>query len=81
MRIYKTYGEDAIERVRANPYTLAEDIYGIGFKTSDPRNCDQRLLGPDFSVIKHSSSIHRLCGSCQQSTAQPSMPAFNSGNS
>src|SRR5512133_1238939 len=35
VRIYKTYGEQAIERVRSNPYVLAKDIYGIGFKTAD----------------------------------------------
>jgi exodeoxyribonuclease V alpha subunit len=35
VRIYKTYGEDAIEKVRGNPYTLAKDIHGIGFKTAD----------------------------------------------
>ena len=35
VRIYKTYGENAIEQVRANPYTLAQDIHGIGFETAD----------------------------------------------
>ena len=35
VRIYKTYGEESVERVRANPYLLARDISGIGFKTSD----------------------------------------------
>ena len=35
VRIYKTYGEQAIEKVRENPYTLAKDIYGIGFATAD----------------------------------------------
>lgn len=34
-RIYKTYGESAIELVRADPYRLARDIRGIGFKTAD----------------------------------------------
>ena len=34
-RIYKTYGEKAIEVVRENPYRLAHDIWGIGFKTAD----------------------------------------------
>jgi exodeoxyribonuclease V alpha subunit len=34
-RIYKTYGEQAIEQVRADPYCLARDIHGIGFKTAD----------------------------------------------
>ena len=35
VRIYKTYGDQAIEKVRANPYQLARDIHGIGFKTAD----------------------------------------------
>lgn len=35
MRIYKTYGEEAIAKVRSNPYALAEDIPGIGFKSAD----------------------------------------------
>jgi exodeoxyribonuclease V alpha subunit len=35
LRIYKLYGEDAIVRVRANPYLLARDIPGIGFKSAD----------------------------------------------
>ena len=35
VRIYKTYGDEAIERVRENPYCLALDIRGIGFKTAD----------------------------------------------
>ena len=35
LRIYKTYGEDALEILRANPYRLAADIRGIGFRTAD----------------------------------------------
>jgi exodeoxyribonuclease V alpha subunit len=35
VRIYKTYGDQAVEKVRSNPYILAKDIYGIGFKTAD----------------------------------------------
>ena len=35
VRIYRTYGEDAIEKVRNDPYRLAKDIHGIGFKTAD----------------------------------------------
>jgi exodeoxyribonuclease V alpha subunit len=34
-RIHKQYGDRAIETVRANPYALATDIWGIGFKTAD----------------------------------------------
>ncbi len=35
VRIYKAYGDKAIETVRANPYTLAKDIHGIGFQSAD----------------------------------------------
>ncbi len=35
VRIYKTYGDKAIDEVRANPYVLARDIAGIGFRTAD----------------------------------------------
>ena len=35
VRIYKTYGSDAIQVMTENPYRLAKDIRGIGFKTAD----------------------------------------------
>jgi len=35
VRIFKTYGSDAIEVMTENPYRLARDIRGIGFKTAD----------------------------------------------
>src|ERR1700758_1952797 len=35
VRIFKTYGSDAIQVMTANPYRLARDIRGIGFKTAD----------------------------------------------
>jgi exodeoxyribonuclease V alpha subunit len=35
VRIYKTYNADAIGLVKQNPYRLATDIRGIGFKTAD----------------------------------------------
>ena len=34
-KIYKTYGKESIDKVKANPYCLADDIWGIGFKTAD----------------------------------------------
>jgi exodeoxyribonuclease V alpha subunit len=34
-RIFKTYGENAIEVVKANPYRLSTDIWGVGFQTAD----------------------------------------------
>ncbi|KAA6439813.1 AAA family ATPase [Dyadobacter flavalbus] len=35
VKIYKSYGNDAIEVVQNNPYRLATDIYGIGFFSAD----------------------------------------------
>lgn len=34
-KIYKFYGDDAINQVRCDPYQLARDIFGIGFLTAD----------------------------------------------
>ncbi|MDL2232019.1 ATP-dependent RecD-like DNA helicase [Ruminococcaceae bacterium OttesenSCG-928-L11] len=35
VKIFKTYAEKSIEVVKENPYRLADDIWGIGFKTAD----------------------------------------------
>jgi exodeoxyribonuclease V alpha subunit len=35
VKIYKTYGDRSIQTVTENPYRLAKDIYGIGFRTAD----------------------------------------------
>ncbi|MEQ8168861.1 MAG: ATP-dependent RecD-like DNA helicase [Candidatus Eremiobacterota bacterium] len=35
VKIYKTYGMSCIEILKSNPYQLAEDIWGIGFKIAD----------------------------------------------
>ena len=35
VRIFKTYGADAVQVMSENPYQLARDIRGIGFKTAD----------------------------------------------
>ena len=34
-KIYRTYGDRAVEIVSANPYRLAQDIFGIGFRSAD----------------------------------------------
>lgn len=35
VRIYKTYGVNTINEIKANPYKLSDDIFGIGFKMAD----------------------------------------------
>ncbi len=50
-KIYKQYGETAIVVVRENPYRLAKDITGIGFRTADG-------IASKFGIA--TASIHRL---------------------
>lgn len=35
VRIFKTYGEESLNVLEENPYRLARDIHGVGFKTAD----------------------------------------------
>jgi exodeoxyribonuclease V alpha subunit len=55
VRIYKTYGEQAIDRVRQNPYLLARDIPGIGFKTAD--EIAQKVGIPRDSILRASAGL------------------------
>lgn len=50
VRIYKTYGDAAIEKMQENPYLLAQDISGIGFKTAD--QLAQRLGIAKDSILR-----------------------------
>src|SRR5436309_2668460 len=34
-RIYKQYGKESIKVIRENPYQLAQDVHGIGFRIAD----------------------------------------------
>jgi exodeoxyribonuclease V alpha subunit len=35
IKIYKQYGEQSLEVLHSDPYRLARDLYGVGFKTAD----------------------------------------------
>jgi len=35
MRLFRRYGRDTIKQVQENPYRMAEDVFGIGFRTAD----------------------------------------------
>lgn len=64
VRIYKQYGENAIEQVRQNPYRLSTDIWGVGFKTADelalklgiPRDSPKRAQAAVRHVLSEGSS-------------------------
>ncbi len=55
VRIYKTYGADAIPLVKADPYRLARDIRGIGFRTAD--QLAERLGIPKDSMLRARAGI------------------------
>jgi len=59
VKIYKQYGDRAIEVVSKNPYQLAADIYGIGFVTADTI---ARSLGiaPDSDFRYQAGMLHVL---------------------
>ncbi len=63
VRIYKTYGDNAIDTVNQNPYRLSLDIYGIGFKTAD-KLAQQLGIAKDALIraqagVRH--VLHTLC--------------------
>lgn len=65
VRIYKTYGEEAISRVQANPYVLAQDVPGIGFRTAD--QIAQKIGIPHDSLLRACAGLsHVLLEACSQ---------------
>jgi exodeoxyribonuclease V alpha subunit len=57
-RIFKCYGNEAIQRVQENPYQLALDIYGIGFKTAD--TLAQQLGIPRDSLSRAQAGVRHV---------------------
>ena len=58
VRIFRTYGDNAIDLVQENPYRLALDIHGIGFKTAD--TIAQRLGIPQDSLIRAQAGVRHV---------------------
>jgi len=58
VRIYKTYGNEAIAKVSENPYRLALDIHGIGFKTAD--TIAQKLGIPKDSLMRATAGVRHV---------------------
>jgi exodeoxyribonuclease V alpha subunit len=64
VRIYKTYGTSAIDTIKKNPYQLATDIWGVGFRTADdmafqlglPKDSPVRARAAVVYVLKELSS-------------------------
>ena len=68
-KIYKQYGNDAMQVVKANPYQLARDIHGIGFKTADaiaahmgvPADSPRRIRAGILHVLEELTDEGHTC--------------------
>ncbi len=69
VRIFKTYGNDAVQVMAENPYRLARDIRGIGFRTADaiaarlgikPEAMIRLRAGINYALLEASGEGH--CG-------------------
>src|SRR5262245_29894854 len=69
VRIFRRYGDRAVETVQENPYRLALDIFGIGFKTADriarslgvEPSSPQRLQAGALHVLSQLSDDGHVC--------------------
>ncbi|HEY2909975.1 MAG TPA: ATP-dependent RecD-like DNA helicase [Gemmataceae bacterium] len=69
VRIFKQYGENAIEVVKSNPYRLSTDIWGVGFQTADelalkmglPRDSPFRAQAAVRHVLQKAQSDGHVC--------------------
>jgi exodeoxyribonuclease V alpha subunit len=66
-KIFKTYGVRSIEKIKENPFNLAKDIFGIGFKSADSiafkmgiaKDAGQRIdSGIEYVLMELSSQGH-----------------------
>lgn len=74
VRIYKEYGDNAIQHVTEDPYRLANDFYGIGFFSADKvalsigidKDSPQRIM----AGIRHVLAASRDFGHCYLTESQ-----------
>lgn len=68
-KIFKAYGEQSVKKVQENPFALARDIFGIGFKTANtiaeklgiPKESTQRIDAGIEYVLNQLSSDGHVC--------------------
>jgi exodeoxyribonuclease V alpha subunit len=56
IKVYKEYGDDSVRVLKENPYMLAEDIFGVGFKTAD--SVARKLGMPDDDPRRYRAGVH-----------------------
>ncbi|MBA3721012.1 MAG: ATP-dependent RecD-like DNA helicase [Parachlamydiaceae bacterium] len=68
-KIFKTYGDQSIAKVKENPFRLAQEIFGIGFKTADTiaqkmgiaKDADRRIEAGIEHVLSQLSGDGHVC--------------------
>ena len=68
-RLQAAYGDTAITRIKENPYSLATDITGIGFKTADriamamgmKHDCEERLRAGIAYALTQAAGVGHTC--------------------
>lgn len=68
-KLQATYGATAMTRLKENPYSLANDISGIGFRTADriamamglERDCDERLKAGIGYALTQAATVGHTC--------------------
>lgn len=59
VKIYNEYGDDMYEVVRTNPYKVAEDITGVGFRTADEM-AEKMGISPDSNFRIRAALLYTL---------------------
>ncbi len=59
VKIYNEYGDDMYDVVRTNPYKVAEDITGVGFKTADEM-AEKMGISPDSDFRVRAALLYTL---------------------
>jgi len=80
-RIYKEYGAKAIEIIRSDPFRLAMEVSGIGFKTADkiaaqcgvPPLSPQRIRAGLVYVLQEATTTSGHCGISRETLVQQAM--------
>jgi exodeoxyribonuclease V alpha subunit len=69
-KIFRTYGQESLKKLQDNPYAIAKEIHGIGFKTADKialslgiqKEDPRRLVfGIEFTLWELSEEGHTCC--------------------
>ncbi|HKM39997.1 MAG TPA: ATP-dependent RecD-like DNA helicase [bacterium] len=85
LKIHRHYGREAIARLKENPYSLTEDIFGVGFITADGlaqklglrRHARERLMAAALYALRQAASRGGHCYLPQDQLVQATLKLVN----